>query len=270
MAFELRKTIQQLKNRWTCLSQIGTEVMFPLESDKGLPGSPAEISRLVPGRTVSQTGQDKAAAIEEYLQLPHVFPAHALPKISRKDEFGNRSKRRQNLSWLIARQAYSFFRPRGRICRHGVRVIPIIRYQADITGNRPGRFSPGSMEFHMNCVIAIGLIGAAAANLRPKGMSRTLSAIAIAQILVPVLAFTYRKPDFSPRVAAVFGLDMFFMVLWIISALIFRNAGETANGSSRENPASWSWLTQIKTPRRPGYLLWFRTKHNIETRIQRI
>jgi hypothetical protein len=75
-------------------------------------------------------------------------------------------------------------------------------------------------------VIFVGIIGATTARLQPKGMARALFATALAQALVPVVAFIVWRPDFSPGVVQVFVLNAFFVTLWIVSALLFRHAAE--------------------------------------------
>jgi hypothetical protein len=74
-------------------------------------------------------------------------------------------------------------------------------------------------------VLAIGLIGAAIARLRPLGMARALAAMAIAQFLVPVIALIFWRLDFSPGVAPVLALNFAFVLLFAGSALLFRRAG---------------------------------------------
>lgn len=73
-------------------------------------------------------------------------------------------------------------------------------------------------------VLAIGLIGAALARMRPVGMSWALFATAVAQFLVPVVAVIVWRPDFSPGVVKVFGLNFGFVLLFAVSALLFRHA----------------------------------------------
>jgi hypothetical protein len=74
-------------------------------------------------------------------------------------------------------------------------------------------------------VLAIGLAGAAIARLRPSGMSMALFATALAQFLVPVIAVMIWRPDFSPGVVQVFGLNFCFVLMFAGSALLFRHAG---------------------------------------------
>jgi len=76
-------------------------------------------------------------------------------------------------------------------------------------------------------VIAVGIVGAVASRLKPQGLMRTLVAMAIAQMLVPVVALIVGTPDFSPGVARVLGFNGFFALAFIISAILFRQADST-------------------------------------------
>jgi hypothetical protein len=77
-------------------------------------------------------------------------------------------------------------------------------------------------------VLAIGIIGAFIARLEPRGMARALSAVALAQMLVPVIALTVWNPQATSWGAAsvlgVFGLNAFFAMLFVGSALLFQRA----------------------------------------------
>ncbi|HEX2283181.1 MAG TPA: hypothetical protein VHG52_15580, partial [Thermomicrobiales bacterium] len=73
-------------------------------------------------------------------------------------------------------------------------------------------------------VLAIGFLSAIIAELRPHGMSRVLFAMALAQALVPVIALLILKPQLTSGVAGVLTLNAFFVVLFVGSALLFRNA----------------------------------------------
>ncbi len=73
-------------------------------------------------------------------------------------------------------------------------------------------------------VILIGLIGAAIARLKPLGMSRALFTMAFAQFLVPIIAVIIWRPDFSPGVAQVFILNAFFVMMFVVSGLLFQHA----------------------------------------------
>ena len=78
-------------------------------------------------------------------------------------------------------------------------------------------------------VLAIGILGATLARLRPQGMVRVLLATALAQALVPVIALIINKPQVSSveafmGVLGVLGLNAFFVMMFIGSALLFRRS----------------------------------------------
>jgi MFS family permease len=76
-------------------------------------------------------------------------------------------------------------------------------------------------------VIAVGLVGAAIARLRARGMALALAGMAISQILVPFIALVLRKTGVTPEAAVpVMGLNGAFFVLFVISALLFRRAAQ--------------------------------------------
>jgi hypothetical protein len=73
-------------------------------------------------------------------------------------------------------------------------------------------------------VLAIGVLGSLAASFRPRGMARTFFAMAVAQLLVPVLALYVWVVEPVIPVARVFGANAFFATLFVATALLFRNA----------------------------------------------
>jgi hypothetical protein len=82
----------------------------------------------------------------------------------------------------------------------------------------------------------VGIIGAAMARFRPDGMARALFATALAQALVLASVLVIRNPQVAPWTPPVlrgFGLNAFFVVLFVGSALLFRTAarGESAPGA---------------------------------------
>jgi hypothetical protein len=87
-------------------------------------------------------------------------------------------------------------------------------------------------------VLAIGFIGAIVARFHPHGMARALFATALAQALVPVIAFIIWKPSFAeaPGILGVFALNAFFVMLFVGSALLFRRA--SAAGSKQPQDQS--------------------------------
>lgn len=76
--------------------------------------------------------------------------------------------------------------------------------------------------------LAIGIIGAIIVRFQPHGMARAMFATALAQMLVPVIALIIWPPQvISWGAAGIFGvfvLNAFFVMLWVGSALLFRNA----------------------------------------------
>ena len=83
-------------------------------------------------------------------------------------------------------------------------------------------------------VIAVGIIGAIIARFQPHGMARALFATGLAQALVPVIALIIWRPrvisveDFWGMVG-VFGVNGFFVLLFVGSALLFRRAARQHN-----------------------------------------
>ena len=78
-------------------------------------------------------------------------------------------------------------------------------------------------------VVAIGILGATIARLRPQGMACTLFATALAQTLVPAIALITKKPqvtsvEASMGVLSVLGLNAFFVMMFIGSALLFQRS----------------------------------------------
>ena len=74
-------------------------------------------------------------------------------------------------------------------------------------------------------VLAVGIIGAIIARLRPRGMVRALFATALAQALVVVIALIVGKQHVAvSSVPEIVLLNGFFVTLWLGSALLFRRA----------------------------------------------
>ena len=95
---------------------------------------------------------------------------------------------------------------------------------------------PGGPNLMYFGVLAVGFIGALIARFRPHGMARALFAMAIAQMLVPVIALVTANPQITmepPGVVGVFGLNAFFAMLFVGSALLFRRASTTNSKANR-------------------------------------
>ncbi len=79
----------------------------------------------------------------------------------------------------------------------------------------------------------VGIIGAVIARFRPdgpEGMARALFATALAQALILAIVLMRNPPvtSWTAAVARGFGLNAFFVVLFVGSALLFRTAFRTA------------------------------------------
>jgi len=68
-------------------------------------------------------------------------------------------------------------------------------------------------------VLAVGIVGALLARFQPQGMMRALVATAIAQAVVGVVALFIPQAQIE-----VWILTAFFIVLWLVSAALFRKA----------------------------------------------
>ncbi len=74
-------------------------------------------------------------------------------------------------------------------------------------------------------VLAVGIVGAAIARFQPRGMARALSATALAQVLVAVIALTAGLGSTGPSwPGGILMLTGFFAALWLVSAWLFRDA----------------------------------------------
>ena len=76
-------------------------------------------------------------------------------------------------------------------------------------------------------VFAVGLIGALISRFRPRGMARTLFAVALVQVLIPVFALLVWPAKASwgdAGVIGVFVINFIFASIFVVSALLFRRA----------------------------------------------
>lgn len=74
-------------------------------------------------------------------------------------------------------------------------------------------------------VLAVGIIGAFVARLRPHGMARAMFVTALAQATVAVIALIAGMQHARPSsVFEILGLNGFFVALFLGSALLFRHA----------------------------------------------
>jgi hypothetical protein len=73
-------------------------------------------------------------------------------------------------------------------------------------------------------VLTVGVIGAVIARFQPDGMARAMVATALAQALVAAIALIAGIQSPVSPATEILGLNGFFVVLWLISAWLFRTA----------------------------------------------
>ena len=79
-------------------------------------------------------------------------------------------------------------------------------------------------------VLAVGFFGAIIARFEPQGMARALYATALAQVAVAVIALIGGLGSTAPIWPRdVLLLTVFFVALWLLSALLFRKAARERN-----------------------------------------
>ena len=82
-------------------------------------------------------------------------------------------------------------------------------------------------NYLFGAVYFVGLVGSLISRFKPRGMSFTLYAAALVQMLVPVIALLIWPPpvtSWAPGVSGVFFLSGFFAILFLVSALLFGQA----------------------------------------------
>jgi hypothetical protein len=95
--------------------------------------------------------------------------------------------------------------------------------------------NPANLMYFVALLIAA--VCAGLSRFTPEGMARAMFVTALAVFLVPVIALLVKPQDFSPGVAQVFGLNGFFVLLFIVSGILFRSARKNAAGPSGESLA---------------------------------
>jgi hypothetical protein len=81
-------------------------------------------------------------------------------------------------------------------------------------------------------VLAVGIIGATAARLAPRGMANTLFAMAAAQVLIGAIAIAFGWGAPEDNAWQIVGVSGFFVTLFVVPALLFRHAArEQSRGS---------------------------------------
>jgi len=87
--------------------------------------------------------------------------------------------------------------------------------------------SGNALNLMYYAVPVIGVIGAVIARFRPHGMARTLFAMALAQLLVPMVLLFFGGIRPGPGGASGFIKNAFLVMLFVASALLFRRAAKT-------------------------------------------
>lgn len=80
-------------------------------------------------------------------------------------------------------------------------------------------------------VILTGLSGVALSRFQPAGMAKAAFATAAVTFVVPIVGVILKPSDFSPGILQVFMLNGFFVVMFIVSGLLFRQAASQPGGS---------------------------------------
>ena len=78
-------------------------------------------------------------------------------------------------------------------------------------------------------LIAVGFAGALVARFQPKGMTLVMGAIAVSQMAIAGYALLTGAQDLPhSSVGQILGVNAFFTVFWVASALLFRQAAGTS------------------------------------------
>jgi hypothetical protein len=111
-------------------------------------------------------------------------------------------------------------------------LLALVNGAVGIIGNEN---QPANLMY--GAVFAVGIIGSLVARFKPRGMAYTLFAAALVQLSVPVIALMI-WPQISwggAGIVGVFILNAFFAGLFVVSALVFRDAaGPRWSNSPRE------------------------------------
>ena len=84
-------------------------------------------------------------------------------------------------------------------------------------------------------VLLVGVAGALRARLQARAMAQTLVAMAVTQLLVPVVALAFGSNDFSPGVLPVMALNLMFVASFLLAAWLFRRAHQHTPAGRRQS-----------------------------------
>lgn len=136
---------------------------------------------------------------------------------------------------LVARRMGSIaYRVAVGIALGGALLLVWVNLAVGLIGNEQ---NPANLMYFG--VLAVGTIGALIVRFRPRGMARAMFIAALAQALVPVIALLIWNPDVSSTEAfvgilRVFGVNSIFVLLFLVSAGLFRNAAEEQTPAGAE------------------------------------
>lgn len=84
---------------------------------------------------------------------------------------------------------------------------------------------PNPVNLLYAIILTIGLFGSIMSRFQPRGMAITLYVMAFANILLTVFAFIYNSyVPTEEHVMQILMINFFFIVMWVSSGLLFRNA----------------------------------------------
>jgi hypothetical protein len=86
-----------------------------------------------------------------------------------------------------------------------------------------GEDNPANLLYFVALLVVA--ICAGVSRFTPSGMARAMFIGAFAVAWVPAIALLTRPHDFSPGVAQVFGLNAFFVLMFVVSGFLFRLGG---------------------------------------------
>jgi hypothetical protein len=83
-------------------------------------------------------------------------------------------------------------------------------------------------------ILVIGILGSIRARFRPAGMAYTMFALALAQVLVPLIALSLWDIKMNiDEGRAIAGITSIFITMWVGAALLFRKAEHSASARGK-------------------------------------
>jgi len=88
---------------------------------------------------------------------------------------------------------------------------------------------PNLPNILLGSVPFVGIVGAIIVRLQPRGMARTMFAMAGAVAAAPIVGLIINRPPVEEGVMMVLGIAAFFSLLFVVSGFLFRNAAIDAD-----------------------------------------